>query len=141
MFVFFFFKHKTAYEMRISDWSSDVCSSDLGRLRCFRVLENLNQSNVDLRSSVLGCSSVSGFWRKGSKDHVDIDDTPGQQRDGERILPLLAAIIDQSAANAGGQVMPDRIDLWSIPRRALQEQHDQHRETPKDHPASTRNHH
>src|SRR3546814_6014911 len=26
---FLFFKHKTAYEMRISDWSSDVCSSDL----------------------------------------------------------------------------------------------------------------
>src|SRR3546814_10443554 len=30
-FVFFFFKQKTAYEMRISDWSSDVCSSDLQR--------------------------------------------------------------------------------------------------------------
>src|SRR3546814_3509817 len=27
--VFFFFKQKTAYELRISDWSSDVCSSDL----------------------------------------------------------------------------------------------------------------
>src|SRR3546814_2190530 len=34
-FFFFFCKQKTAYEMRISDWSSDVCSSDLGRLvRC-----------------------------------------------------------------------------------------------------------
>src|SRR3546814_10343659 len=30
---FFFFKQKTAYEMRISDWSSDVCSSDLQRRR------------------------------------------------------------------------------------------------------------
>src|SRR3546814_8596839 len=29
LFCFFFLKHKTAYEMRISDWSSDVCSSDL----------------------------------------------------------------------------------------------------------------
>src|SRR3546814_8902380 len=29
---FFFFKQKTAYELRISDWSSDVCSSDLGHL-------------------------------------------------------------------------------------------------------------
>src|SRR3546814_4639344 len=29
MFLFFFFKQKTAYELRISDWSSDVCSSDL----------------------------------------------------------------------------------------------------------------
>src|SRR3546814_1048943 len=32
MLLFFFFKQKTAYEMRISDWSSDVCSSDLRRL-------------------------------------------------------------------------------------------------------------
>src|SRR3546814_12787991 len=29
LYFFFFFKQKTAYEMRISDWSSDVCSSDL----------------------------------------------------------------------------------------------------------------
>src|SRR3546814_10120831 len=29
IYLFFFFKQKTAYEMRISDWSSDVCSSDL----------------------------------------------------------------------------------------------------------------
>src|SRR3546814_5097891 len=32
VFLFFFFKQKTAYEMRISDWSSDVCSSDLIRV-------------------------------------------------------------------------------------------------------------
>src|SRR3546814_17536542 len=34
--VCFFFKQKTAYEVRISDWSSDVCSSDLVRLRSLR---------------------------------------------------------------------------------------------------------
>src|SRR3546814_19452742 len=33
MYFIFFFKQKTAYEMRISDWSSDVCSSDLDRNR------------------------------------------------------------------------------------------------------------
>src|SRR3546814_21065830 len=32
---FFFFKQKTAYEMRISDWSSDVCSSDLAEWAAF----------------------------------------------------------------------------------------------------------
>src|SRR3546814_1943317 len=41
--MFFFFKQKTAYEMRISDWSSDVCSSDLvahrGDLRQRRVVD------------------------------------------------------------------------------------------------------
>src|SRR3546814_3212704 len=39
--IFFFFKQKTAYELRISDWSSDVCSSDLGFLQnifCLTVL-------------------------------------------------------------------------------------------------------
>src|SRR3546814_7025901 len=34
VFFFFFFKQKTAYEMRISDWSSDVCSSDLRPCAC-----------------------------------------------------------------------------------------------------------
>src|SRR3546814_6406456 len=35
---FFFFKQKTAYELRISDWSSDVCSSDLAPDRAFHRL-------------------------------------------------------------------------------------------------------
>src|SRR3546814_5820395 len=39
--VFFFFKQKTAYEMRISDWSSDVCSSDLDQQR----IEGAGQSS------------------------------------------------------------------------------------------------
>src|SRR3546814_5910259 len=33
IYFLFFFKQKTAYEMRISDWSSDVCSSDLSQPR------------------------------------------------------------------------------------------------------------
>src|SRR3546814_7541918 len=46
MFVFsirFFFKQKTAYEVRISDWSSDVCSSDL--LQACRVVEALARAD------------------------------------------------------------------------------------------------
>src|SRR3546814_3462455 len=39
MFVFFFFKQKTAYEMRISDWSSYVCSSDLCTEAAARLVE------------------------------------------------------------------------------------------------------
>src|SRR3546814_5183893 len=46
---FFFFKQKTAYEMRISDWSSDVCSSDLsadnGPLTDFLRAELLTAAN------------------------------------------------------------------------------------------------
>src|SRR3546814_8887701 len=43
MYVLFFFKQKTAYELRISDWSSDVCSSDLGR---FLPLCNKNREKL-----------------------------------------------------------------------------------------------
>src|SRR3546814_7183356 len=42
MFIFFF-KQKTAYEMRISDWSSDVCSSDL----LARFIENVRGVSLD----------------------------------------------------------------------------------------------
>src|SRR3546814_5110730 len=39
-FLIFFFKQKTAYEMRISDWSSDVCFSDLDLLQFLRHVED-----------------------------------------------------------------------------------------------------
>src|SRR3546814_1666942 len=45
MTYFFFFKQKTAYEMRISDWSSDVCSSDLKR-----ILDVIGESHVQILS-------------------------------------------------------------------------------------------
>src|SRR3546814_6454553 len=45
--IFFFFKQKTAYEMRISDWSSDVCSSDLLRVHLFRVAD---EAEIALRA-------------------------------------------------------------------------------------------
>src|SRR3546814_3335846 len=41
---FFFFKQKTAYEMRISDWSSDVCSSDLVALAVSQLKLNIKVS-------------------------------------------------------------------------------------------------
>src|SRR3546814_10370482 len=41
---FFFFKQKTAYEMRISDWSSDVCSSDLQLELSGAQLETIHQT-------------------------------------------------------------------------------------------------
>src|SRR3546814_1178951 len=57
--VFFFFKQKTAYEMRISDWSSDVCSSDLlvalqrlGQNHPLRLAPALGQAAKHLRHVV-----------------------------------------------------------------------------------------
>src|SRR3546814_5251989 len=59
MFVilFFFFKQKTAYEMRISDWSSDVCSSDLQGVVAIlrrRVLEAIDLGHVELEPGMEG---------------------------------------------------------------------------------------
>src|SRR3546814_5558617 len=51
--VFFFFKQKTAYEMRISDWSSDVCSSDLGRRRRSRSSDNGVPAGNSVRKAAL----------------------------------------------------------------------------------------
>src|SRR3546814_10577279 len=46
---FFFFKQKTAYEMRISDWSSDVCSSDLPvGWMITTALESLEKCEIEL---------------------------------------------------------------------------------------------
>src|SRR3546814_1230990 len=52
---FFFFKQKTAYEMRISDWSSDVCSSDLrdrdaaGRMAAERLHARGRDAGIEVR--------------------------------------------------------------------------------------------
>src|SRR3546814_6667863 len=65
--VFFFFKQKTAYEMRISDWSSDVCSSDLDErgqgavLTIIRTVEATASTNADMLA--LAASGESeGLW-------------------------------------------------------------------------------
>src|SRR3546814_8898690 len=55
--LFFFFKQKTAYEMRISDWSSDVCSSDLGGIGGvidLRTRKPLDFDGFELSGSVRG---------------------------------------------------------------------------------------
>src|SRR3546814_972238 len=76
--LFFFFKQKTAYEMRISDWSSDVCSSDLLSRQILY---------CEIRNGVDDCSksgwvSIGHTARKAvilgalSRDHIS-GDRPG----------------------------------------------------------------
>src|SRR3546814_4740507 len=59
MVVFFFFKQKTAYEMRISDWSSDVCSSDLRDLP--RLVRELGELLRDLKPDVVVVHHLNWF--------------------------------------------------------------------------------
>src|SRR3546814_6207126 len=85
---FFFFKQKTAYEMRISDWSSDVCSSDLVRMPIEvespeeygygKIRYNLSESSIaDQSLGTLG---------------LTVPDLPlfyGEHRGGERLRELV----------------------------------------------------
>src|SRR3546814_531535 len=65
VFFFFFFKQKTAYEMRISDWSSDVCSSDLAgddarrphrRSACGRAV--IDEAETDIARAEAGVAAL-----------------------------------------------------------------------------------
>src|SRR3546814_7853243 len=58
LLFFFFFKQKTAYEMRISDWSSDVCSSDLRpRFSTLSYAGPMKLSRLPKRSAIVAFSS------------------------------------------------------------------------------------
>src|SRR3546814_7168204 len=62
LLFFFFFKQKTAYEMRISDWSSDVCSSDL-KADLYAVWQALVEAgladvNLDLVTDIIACPGL-----------------------------------------------------------------------------------
>src|SRR3546814_15908486 len=62
--VFFFFKQKTAYEMRISDWSSDVCSSDLRLFDAARAADRGARDAAD-RGQRRGCEAREDEAGKG----------------------------------------------------------------------------
>src|SRR3546814_19408228 len=76
--IFFFFKQKTAYELRISDWSSDVCSSDLERhvqderdgplCEPRRLCEEPRQQGDGQRQSLCGARHDSVDARSGPQD-------------------------------------------------------------------------
>src|SRR3546814_18822224 len=60
--MFFFFKQKTAYELRISDWSSDVCSSDLlEHLKLGEALLAARASKTDLASAIAASLGWDGL--------------------------------------------------------------------------------
>src|SRR3546814_1293054 len=79
---FFFFKQKTAYEMRISDWSSDVCSSDLAEtaasaddLRDY--LARLNRAGMAPTTTARRLSALRQFYRFLFAEGVRLDDPTG----------------------------------------------------------------
>src|SRR3546814_4969138 len=62
--LFFFFKQKTAYEMRISDWSSDVCSSDLRKTTIFRSFATSgNAFSIGRQTKAPRCERTQKFFQ------------------------------------------------------------------------------
>src|SRR3546814_4238064 len=71
--VFFFFKQKTAYEMRISDWSSDVCSSDLQTLPVDASMEGMPSIAFDAVFVPGGAESIKALSRDGVALHYVLE--------------------------------------------------------------------
>src|SRR3546814_19121161 len=110
--VFFFFKQKTAYEMRISDWSSDVCSSDLLR----RVGARDGKIHQRRKGAKIGLLFEHHDMRAGD-DHplalVGVD-LPGEQLEQSRLARAVAADQRQPVAR------PDlAVDILEQPAAAL----------------------
>src|SRR3546814_7871374 len=90
--VVFFFKQKTAYEVRISDWSSDVCSSDLFNASSldFELLFDVLSENYDevtaLRSLV-GFDIIRMFAKNGFEFAYPTQTTFTTAPDGTMVLP------------------------------------------------------
>src|SRR3546814_16515613 len=98
MYVFFFFKQKTAYEMRISDWNSDVCSSDLPVSAGPICASRRNSSVVSVRSTAwrrLTHPFSTPIGYAVSAKPIAAMDANG--RDGKRsgVIPLTSLVVSQ----------------------------------------------
>src|SRR3546814_5300705 len=76
---FFFFKQKTAYEMRISDWSSDVCSSDLTGPGRARSLVAIQEPSRDRQRQPATTPPSRDPPRRGHR-HADLRRARGERR-------------------------------------------------------------
>src|SRR3546814_8970091 len=101
--VFFFFKQKTAYEMRISDWSSDVCSSDLDAQMIFvdPVAGVADEADTPAFQIFKTAEIIADFAGQG----IGVKRVYGEIAPG-RILPPIVAERDGSASSISGNIAP-----------------------------------
>src|SRR3546814_8466700 len=123
VFFFFFFKQKTAYEMRISDWSSDVCSSDLFRHAPHQFIEG-RQVDGDRSSLRLCCGD--DLQRSGKQRTLRLRRLlgPGPEEDAchekhgrhPRRLHDEPVLVKDGGAGAGGRSEEHTSELQSLMR-------------------------
>src|SRR3546814_9788731 len=78
IYSFFFFKQKTAYEMRISDWSSDVCSSDLLNFSC--------RATLSLEMPMMAASTPAKSGRASRKPQASVVQRSEERRVGKECV-------------------------------------------------------
>src|SRR3546814_2283540 len=102
LFVLFFFKQKTAYEMRISDWSSDVCSSDL--------IGGSRASIANITAELLGIDYKRVSVQIGDTASIGFSNLTG----GSRVLFASAMVVTESAAQVIDQMKQRAAKIWGI---------------------------
>src|SRR3546814_18711917 len=105
MYCIFFFKQKTSYEMRISDWSSDVCSSDLRNLlaaevSAFLILYVLNHG--------VGPGPVGGRQREDVWEDTTVRGIRATVAHGDDRRFIGGCEFNQGVGDTGGQRIPTR---------------------------------
>src|SRR3546814_4444244 len=102
---FFVFKQKTAYEMRISDWSSDVCSSDLIEIgRCDGIADQAIEPRLRFPAGKADRRDIAvGNIVLVDIQQVDIGPRRGVDADAERGREAEALILDMIAARKIGR--------------------------------------
>src|SRR3546814_20103935 len=114
----FVFKQKTAYEMRISDWSSDVCSSDLGDLDCL-LDALLERHRVGAGGHVAQAVAHHRPGQDGGGGGAVTGDVVGLLRDllDELRADLLVGVLELELLGAGHDIVGDRgrdrKNVWS----------------------------
>src|SRR3546814_18334822 len=117
MVTFLFFKQKTAYDMRMSDWSSDVCSSDLSRAGSSR-----NSSRIDTPRGLAARGLRSMTTSSGAitvRDQYDtFDRWKGNQRGSSMISTGITGTARHGTCPKRARAMRVKTLLWAAPQAA-----------------------
>src|SRR3546814_7911052 len=97
--MFCFFKQKTAYEMRISDWSSDVCSSDLELL----LEKGYEVHGIKRRASLFNTQRVDHIYQDPHELHARFVLHYGDLTDSSNLTRIMQQVQPDEVYNLGAQ--------------------------------------
>src|SRR3546814_8804586 len=108
--MFFFFKQRTAYEMRISDWSSDVCSSDL----IVQVIEDGNATFMAVIRDVSERKTLEAQLRQAQRMEAVGQLTGGLAHDFNNLLTIVIGNLDLLLERLGKDCEYDEMEQVAL---------------------------